>query len=259
MAENDVLRFERRANHVVLTLNRPEKRNALNGAVFEALDRAFAAIAADKSIRAMVLRGEGAAFSSGVDLRELEQVESSGGCWTVSPPEAFRRLEALPIPTIAAVQGATLTAGLVLALLCDLRVAAENAGLGMTPARIGRVPEYFVFRKFIGLIGPAHTAEIMYTATPIAAKRAHEIGLVDRVVADERLATEAEAMAERIAANAPLSLRAMKASIRRCLSDTYNAAHEDIDEMRKAVLASRDGKEGVRAFLEKRKPVWSGE
>ena len=75
MAENDVLRFERRANHVVLTLNRPEKRNALNGAVFEALDRAFSAIEADKSIRAMVLRGEGAAFSSGVDLRELEQVE----------------------------------------------------------------------------------------------------------------------------------------------------------------------------------------
>jgi len=157
------------------------------------------------------------------------------------------------------VQGATLTDGLVLALLCDLRVAAENAGLGMTPARIGRVPEYYVFRKFIALIGPAHTAEIMYTAAPIAAKRAYEIGLVDRVVADERLATEAEAMAERIAANAPLSLRAMKASIRRCLSDTYNAAHDDIDEMRKAVLGSRDGKEGVRAFLEKRKPVWSGE
>jgi enoyl-CoA hydratase len=259
MAENDVLRFERRANHAVLTLNRPEKRNALNGAVFEALDRAFAAIEADKSIRAMVLRGEGAAFSSGVDLRELEQVESSGERWTVSPQEAFRRLEALPIPTIAAVQGATLTGGLVLALLCDLRVAAENAGLGMTPARIGRVPEYFVFRKFIALIGPAHTAEIMYTAAPIAAKRAYEIGLVDRVVADERLATEAEAMAERIAANAPLSLRAMKASVRRCLGDAYNAAHEDIDEMRKAVLSSRDGKEGVRAFLEKRKPVWSGE
>ena len=79
------------------------------------------------------------------------------------------------------------------------------------------------------------------------------------MVADERLATEAEAMAERIAANAPLSLRAMKASIRRCLSDAYNAAHEDLEEMRKAVLDSRDGREGVRAFLEKRKPVWSGE
>jgi enoyl-CoA hydratase/carnithine racemase len=259
MAESDILRFDRRTNHVVLTLNRPEKRNALNRTMFEALDHALAAIEADKSIRAMVLRGEGSAFSSGVDLRELEQIESSGARWGVTPQEVFRRLEALPIPTVAAVQGATLTGGLVLALLCDLRVAAENAGLGMTPARIGRVPDYFIFRKFIALVGPAHTAEIMFTAEPLSAKRAYEIGLVDRVVVDERLATEADAMAERIAANAPLSLRAMKASIRRCLSDTYNAEHKDIDEMRAAVLSSRDGKEGVRAFLEKRKPVWSGE
>src|ERR1700689_2328330 len=105
MAQSDILKFERRPNHVVLTLNRPEKRNALNGAMFEALDRAFATIEADKSIHAMVLRGEGSAFSSGVDLRELEQVESSGGRWSVAPQDAFRRLEALPIPTVAAVQG----------------------------------------------------------------------------------------------------------------------------------------------------------
>jgi enoyl-CoA hydratase/carnithine racemase len=259
MPETDIVQFDRRTNHVVLTLKRPEKRNALNGAMFEALDRALAAIEADKSVRAMVLRGEGSAFSSGVDLRELEQIESGGGSWTVTPQAFFRRLEALPIPTIAAVHGATLTGGLVLALLCDLRVAAENAGLGMTPARIGRVPDYFVFRKFMALVGPARTAEIMFTAAPLSAKRAYEIGLVDRVVVDERLSVEAETMAERIAANAPLSLRAMKASIRRCLSDTYNAAHEDIDAMRTAVLHSRDGKEGVRAFLEKRKPVLSGE
>jgi enoyl-CoA hydratase/carnithine racemase len=153
MADGDILRFERRTNHVVLTLNRPEKRNALNRAMFEALDHALATIEADKSIRAMVLRGEGSAFSSGVDLRELEQIESSGARWGVTPQEAFRRLEALPVPTIAAVQGATLTGGLVLALLCDLRVAAENAGLGMTPARIGRVPDYFIFRKFMALVG----------------------------------------------------------------------------------------------------------
>ncbi len=259
MAESDILKFDRRLNHVVLTLNRPEKRNALNRAMFEALDRALAAIEADKDIRAMVLRGEGSAFSSGIDLRELELVEAGGAHAGVTAHDVFRRLEALPIPTIAAVQGATLTGGLVLALLCDLRVAAENAGLGMTVARIGRVPDYFVFRKFMALVGPAHTAEIMFSAESLSAKRAYEIGLIDRVAADARLATEAEALAERIAANAPLSLRAMKASIRRCLSDTYNAEHKDIDELRAAVWNSRDGKEGVRAFLEKRKPVWSGE
>src|ERR1700730_15235757 len=239
MAESDILKFDRRPNHVVLTLNRPEKRNALNRAMFEALDRAFETIEADKSIRAMVLRGEGSAFSSGIDLRELEQVEASGQRAGVTAQDVFGRLESLPIPTIAAVQGATLTGGLVLALLCDLRVAAENAGLGMTPARIGRVPDYFIFRKFMALVGPAHTAEIMYTAEPLSARRAYEVGLVDRVVADERLATEADALAERLDGNAPLSLRAMKASIRRCLSDTYNAEHSLKQPMRAAVWGSR--------------------
>lgn len=258
MAENEILKVERRPNHVVLTMNRPEKRNALNRAMFEAFNRAFDAIEADKSIRAVVLRGEGRAFSSGIDLREIDQVEASG-VRHVTAHDIFTRLESLPIPTVAAVQGPTLTGGLVLALLCDLRIAAQNAGLGMTPARIGRVPDYFIFRKFMALVGPAHTAEIMYTAEPLGAARAYEIGLVDRVVLDERLATEADALAERIAANAPLSLRAMKASIRRCLSAEFNVDHKDIDAMRAAVWNSKDGKEGVRAFLEKRKPVWSGE
>src|SRR6202048_3775122 len=187
MAESETLKFDRRPNHVVLTLNRPEKRNALNRAMFEALDRAFETIDADKSIRAVVVRREGPAFSSGIDLRELEQIEASGPRPGVTAQDVFRRLESLPIPTIAAVQGATLTGGLVLALLCDLRVAAENAGLGMTPARIGRVPDYFIFRKFMALVGPAHTAEIMYTAEPLSARRAYEIGLVDRVVSEERV------------------------------------------------------------------------
>lgn len=258
MAESDILKFDRRANHVILTMNRPEKRNALNRAMFEAFNRAFDAIESDKTIRAVVLRGEGRAFSSGIDLREIDQVEAAGAP-TVTAHQIFARLEGLPIPTIAAVQGATLTGGLVLALLCDLRLAAEGAALGMTPARIGRVPDYFVFRKFMALVGPAHTAEIMYTAEPVGARRALEMGLVDRVVPDDLLAAEADALAEKIAANAPLSLRAMKASIRRCLSDAYNAEHKDIDEIRNAVWRSRDGKEGVRAFLEKRKPVWSGE
>ncbi len=260
MAESDILKFDRRANHVILTMNRPEKRNALNRAMFEEFNRAFDAIEADKAIRAVVLRGEGRAFSSGIDLREIDQVEASGAAApAVTAHHIFARLENLPIPTIAAVQGATLTGGLVLALLCDLRLAAEGAALGMTPARIGRVPDYFVFRKFMALVGPAHTAEIMYTAEPVGARRALEMGLVDRVVSDERLAVEADALAEKIAGNAPLSLRAMKASIRRCLSDAYNAEHKDIDAMRAAVWRSKDGKEGVRAFLEKRKPIWSGE
>jgi enoyl-CoA hydratase/carnithine racemase len=258
MAENEILKVDRRANHVVLALNRPEKRNALNRAMFAALDRAFDTIEADASIRAVVLRGEGQAFSSGIDLREIDQVEATGSP-QITAHHIFTRLESLPIPTIAAVHGATLTGGLVLALLCDLRIAAENAGLGMTPARIGRVPDYFIFRKFVALVGPAHTAEIMYTAQPLGARRAYEIGLVDRVAHDERLATEANALAEQIAANAPLSLRAMKASIRCCLSEAFDSPHEDIDEMRAAVWRSKDGKEGVRAFLEKRKPVWSGE
>lgn len=252
----DVLKVERHPNHVTLILNRPEKRNALNAAMFEALNAELAAIEQSPDVRAVVLRGEGRAFCSGIDLREIGQIVGGSG---VTPEHVFTRLQRLPVPTIAAVQGDTLTGGLVLALTCDLRIAAQGARLGMTPARIGYLPTFPIFRRFVETVGPANTAEIMYLADPLDSARAREIGLVHKVVPDDQLAAAAGAWADKIAGNAPLSVRAMKVSIQRVMSRAFDVDHKEIDDLGNRVRNSADAKEGVRAFLEKRKPVWKGE
>jgi len=260
MAE-DVLKIERSANYVTLTLNRPEKRNAINVAMLEALDSAFNMIEGDRDIRAVILKGEGRAFCSGLDLRDVERAGGAGvgGGPAFAPDKILSRLQSLPIPAIAAIHGDALTAGLVTSLLCDLRIAAQSAKLGMTPARIGYLPTYAVFRRFSEVVGPANAAEIMYLAEPVDAARAREMGLVHKVVPDDQLGQAATAWAERIAGNAPLSVRAMKRMIGRTISRAFEAEHEDLNQLANQVRSSKDAKEGVRAFLEKRKPVWRGE
>jgi enoyl-CoA hydratase/carnithine racemase len=251
----DELKVENHPNYVTLSLNRPEKRNAVNRAMMEALDAALAAVEADKNVRAVVIRGEGRGFCSGLDLRDIEQMGNTG----ITFEKVTRRIQSLPIPVIAAVHGDALTGGLVLALSCDLRIAGEGARLGMTPARIGYLPTYWIFRKFVETVGPANTAEIMYLADPVDSARAREMGLVHKVVPDANLATAAAAWAEKIAGNAPLSVRAMKQMTSRVISEAFEVEHKDLDELGNKVRGSQDAKEGVRAFLEKRKPAWRGE
>jgi enoyl-CoA hydratase len=258
---SDEVKIDRHPNYVTLTLNRPEKRNAINIAMLEALDSAFNLIEGDRQIRAVILRGEGRGFCSGLDLRDVERASGAGvgGGAAFAPDKILGRLQALPVPVIAALHGDALTAGLVIALLCDLRIAAQSAKLGMTPARIGYLPTYSVFRRFTEMIGAANTAEIMYLAEPVDAARAREMGLVHKVVADDQLDAAASQWAERIAGNAPLSVRAMKRMIARTISRAFEVEHEDLNEMGAKVRSSADAKEGVRAFLEKRKPAWRGE
>ncbi len=258
---SDELKIDRQPNYVTLTLNRPEKRNAINVAMLEALDSAFNLIEREREIRAVIVRGEGRSFCSGLDLRDVERAGGAGvvGGAAFAPDKILGRLQTLPVPVIAAIHGEALTAGLVIALLCDLRIATQSARLGMTPARIGYLPTYSVFRRFTEMIGAANTAEIMYLAEPVDAARAREMGLVHKVVADDQLDRAATQWAERIAANAPLSVRAMKRMIARTISRAFEVEHEDLNEMAAKVRSSADAKEGVRAFLEKRKPSWRGE
>jgi enoyl-CoA hydratase/carnithine racemase len=240
-----------------LSLNRPEKRNAINGAMLEGLDSAFNMIEGDREIRAVIIKGEGRGFCSGLDLRDVER--AGGGGPAFAPDKILHRVQSLAVPVIAAVHGDVLTAGLVITLLCDLRIAAQSARLGMTPARIGYLPTYAVFRRFAEIVGPANTAEIMYLAEPVDASRAHEMGLVHKVVPDAELDSAAAAWAEKIAGNAPLSVQAMKRMIGRTISRAFEVEHEDLNQLAVKVRSSADAKEGVRAFFEKRKPVWRGE
>ncbi|MGH8012951.1 MAG: enoyl-CoA hydratase/isomerase family protein [Candidatus Binataceae bacterium] len=253
----DLLKVERRPNYAIFTLNRPEKRNALNEGLVKAIDEACASVENDKEIRAVILRGEGRSFCSGIDLAEADRLE--GGHNPMSLEHVFGHLENLPVPTIAAVQGAALAGGCELALHCDLRIAGDDARIGMTVSRVGLLVPYDFIRKLIEVIGSANTAQILYTAEPVDAQRSLAMGMVHEVVPAAKLDETAVAWAEKVSSNAPLSLRAMKKSLRRSLSASNDAWHDDILELGRQVRASKDAKEGIRAFLEKRKPNWRAE
>lgn len=256
MAE-ELLKIERRDNFVTLTMNRAEKRNALNVALMQALDQAIGSIEGDNEIRAVIVRGAGSSFCSGLDLAEADRLE--GGQGPVNIERVFHRLAHIPIPTIAAIQGAALAGGCELALHCDLRIAAEDLRMGMTVARVGLLVPYDFIRKLIEIIGAANTAQILYTAEPVNAERALRIGMVHEVVPSASLDATVNSWAERVSSNAPLSLRTMKQSMRRAMSDSNDAWHEDLLAMARVVRQSQDAKEGIRAFLEKRKPRWTGQ
>jgi enoyl-CoA hydratase/carnithine racemase len=253
---DEVLKIERRDNFVTVTMNRAEKRNALNVALMQAFDEAISSIEGETEIRAVIVRGEGSSFCSGLDLAEADRLE--GGQGPVNIERVFHRLANLSVPTIAAIQGAALAGGCELALHCDLRIAAEDLRMGMTVARVGLLVPYDFIRKLIEIIGAANTAQILYTAEAVNAERALQMGMVHEVVPNAKLDGAAISWAERVSANAPLSLRTMKQSMRRALSNSNNAWHDDLLAMARVVRQSQDAKEGIRAFLEKRKPRWSG-
>ncbi|PYM25264.1 MAG: hypothetical protein DMD80_21550 [Candidatus Rokuibacteriota bacterium] len=237
-----------------VTLNRPDKRNAMNAALLRALAAAFDDLDARRDVRVIVVRGAGPAFCSGRDLRDMERGEPQ-----VEIVPVLRKVEGSRHPTIAMIHGDAIAGGCELALHCDLRVAAEGARLGMPLARLGLVPGFALGQKLIEIIGPAHTRHLLLTGRPIEARRAREIGMVHEVVPAADLDTATAKLARTIADNAPLSLAGIKALIQRALAARETVSHDDIDALIQASRRSQDASEGRRAMLEKRKPVFRGE
>jgi enoyl-CoA hydratase/carnithine racemase len=242
-----------------ITLNRPERRNALNTALMDALGRRFEALERDPGVRAVVIRGAGTAFCSGRDLDEMGRRQDDG-----LEPEAdviglFQQIEASRHPTIAMVHGAAYAGGCELALHCDFRVAADVARFAMPLAKIGLVVPFALGQKLVEIIGPAFTRQILLTGQPVDARRAYEMGMVHAVVPAGELATATYELARTIAGNAPLSLAGMKAIIRRALALRERIEHKDLDEVARRARASADAREGVRAMLEHRRPNFRGQ
>jgi enoyl-CoA hydratase/carnithine racemase len=257
MADEVVWRVE--AGIATVTLNRPEKRNAMNAALLGGLRASFEELETRRDVRVVVVGGAGPVFCAGVDLAEMERRQGAEAEREGGVVEVFHRIERSRHPTVAMVQGAALAGGCELALHCDLRVAAEGARFGMPLARIGLVVPFPLGRKLVEIIGPAHTRELLFTARPLDARRAYEIGMVHQVVAPAELEATTYALARTIADNAPLSLAGIKATLLRAVSSREPVDHADLDELVRHARRSADASEGRRAMLEKRRPVFRGQ
>jgi enoyl-CoA hydratase/carnithine racemase len=249
------LRIDHPADAVCrLTIHNPDKRNALDHEILDALAEALPGIEA----RCLLITAEGPVFSAGYDIGSLDPAEE-----LVAHPftAAIEALDAFPFPAVAALNGHAIGGGLELALTCDLRIAAAGAKLGMPPAKLGLVYSHTGLRRFVDAIGVARTSELFHTARTVTAERAEQWGLVNEVVPADQLPAFALEYAAAIAANAPLSLSGNKRVLRELL-----AAEGELDEsvarelvaLRDACLRTEDFAEGVRAFAEKRKPRWRG-
>ena len=241
-----------------ITLNRPEKRNALTTDMIALLHAAVERVAASKEARVLVLRGSGQAFCAGLDLRELAAQREAGRVETHTLEEVLHTLEHCPMPTIAAVQGDAVAGGCELALHCDLLVAADNARFAMPLARIGIAVPVALTWKLVDTIGANATKELLFTGEPLGADAALDRGLINRVVPAAQLDAAVRDLAGQIARNAPLSLRAMKAYVQRATDAKRAHRRDDLDALFQQVQASEDAKEGLAAQRERRAPVFRG-
>lgn len=242
-----------------VTLNRPDRRNALNSALLQGLRESFAQLERDDTVRVVVVRGEGPAFCSGMDLEEMRQRQAQEGDPESGVVRVLGQIEQSRHPTIAVVHGDAFAGGCELALHCDLRIAAEAARFAMPLARLGLVVPFTLGQKLVEIIGPAHTRHLLFTGRPVDARRAYEIGLVHQVVPAAEIDAAARELAATIAANAPLSLAGMKATIQRAISPREGIEHQDLDELTSRARKSADAREGVQAMLEKRRPRFRGQ
>jgi enoyl-CoA hydratase/carnithine racemase len=259
MASDPVL-VERRPPAALVTLNRPEKYNALDLNLLRRLQAVVAELGEDAEARVIVLRGTDRFFSTGMDLDDLAGVASVADTHRVLGVfrEANAALERCPKPIIAAIAGWCLTGGLELALACDIRVAADNARFGITSARIGSVAGAGGTQRLPRLIGPGRAKELLFAAEPIDAHEADRIGLVNRVVPLGQEVPAALALAELFARRAPLSLWFAKTAVNVGLTMPLDAALAFEAGLTAQLFTTEDKAEGMRAFLEKRAAEFRG-
>ena len=238
-----------------LTIDRPEARNALSKPVREGLFSGVRRFNDDESAKVLVLTGAGdRAFCAGGDLKEMADT-----ALTVPPVDfvpQFGRNIAVDKPTIAAVNGVAYAGGFMLAQNCDLVIAAESARFAVTEVKVGRGSPWAAPLSW--LVGPRIALEILLTGDPLTAARAYEVGLVNRVVPDAGLRAEAQALAERIAGNAPLSVRAAKKTAYLSARMGIAEAFTEAEQIWAPVYLSDDAQEGPAAFRDKRPPAWTG-
>lgn len=243
-----------------ITVNRPEKLNALNATTLDALTQAFEQAANDAAVRVVVLTGAGQkAFVAGADIAEMADLRpTEGRDFSLRGQRLMRRIETLPKPVIGMINGFALGGGLELAMACHLRIAADNAKVGQPEINLGLIPGFGGSQRLLRLAGRAAALELCLLGAPITAERAFQLGIVNKVVSATELEAETQKLAEQLASAAPLALRGTL--------DIINVGGEcGIEEGLQyesaqfgLMFATDDMREGTRAFLERRKPDFSG-
>jgi enoyl-CoA hydratase/carnithine racemase len=259
------LLVERDGPVAILTLNRPERLNAISGPMLTALSESLVECDRDPGVRVIILTGAGRGFCAGLDLQDAASgagIGGGGGGLGVTldlrdaPPVVLHRIDT---PTICALNGGAAGYGMDLALGCDVRIAAEQAKLAAAFTKRGVLPESGGTWLLPRLVGWARAAEIIFTGRTLGAQQCLELGLVNRVVPGELLMKEALAVAGEIAANAPLAVQASKRMMRMGLTETFDDHVHHVYLQLLPLFRSKDFREGMTAFLQKREPEFQGE
>ena len=258
--EDSLVLKEQKGEVAILTLNRPDVRNAFNFAMLRALKAEVDAARFDPAVRVVIVTGAGTqAFCAGADLKEratLTEVQVREFIYTIR--NTFTDIEHLPNPVIAAVNGAAFGGGTELALACDIRVAAESASLGLTETRLAIIPGAGGTQRLPRLIGRGKAKELIFTGRRVPAPEALAMGMVERVVPDEKLLDEALSLADEICQGGPIAIAQAKYAINQGLETDLATGLAIESNAYWITIPTQDRLEGLTAFREKRKPVYQG-
>lgn len=247
------IRYEKKDNIALVTIDRPEALNALNSTVIAELEQVVTVLENDSTVRAMILTGEGRSFVAGADIGEQYPLDLDGGRrWGQRGSALFRRMERLEFPTIAAVNGFALGGGCELAMSCDIILASEKAKFGQPEVGLGITPGFSGTQRLPRRVGVAKAKELIFSGRMVKADEAERIGLVNAVYTPEALLDGAMEMARSFAKNAPIAVKYAKACIDRGMQTDIDSGIACENELFAMCFATADQKEGMGAFLEKR-------
>ncbi len=254
--EYKILQPERRGSTLMLTINRPESLNALNTAFFDEMDHFIANDAMDPGITAVVITGAGKAFVAGADIAEMvNKTQEEAEAFSLRGQNTFRGFSTVPVPVIAAINGFALGGGLELALACDFRVASATARFGQPEVSLGLIPGYAGTQRLPRLIGMGDALFMLTTGEMLSAADALRLGLVQKVTEPEQLIDEVLRIAGVIASKGPDAVKLVKFVARQGYQVSL-AQGSQLEAQSFGQLFGKQGTEGMKAFLEKRKPQW---
>ena len=251
------VRYERRDSTAIITFDRPTARNAMTWRMYQQLDETLDHIAGDADIRVAVLRGAGGHFVAGTDITQFAGFRSGddGILYEEQLEVVIAKLESLRVPTIAAVQGSAVGAGLVIATVCDLRIATPDARFGVPIARtVGNCLSMTNYARLVAAIGPSRTKTMLLTTDLMSATEARATGFLAAIVEPDAFDTQLDALSARVSTYAPLTIQVTKEAVRRIVSRSMVEG----DDLLLRAYGSNDFREGVAAFIEKRAPQWEG-